>query len=36
MNEQEVTDKQTFLQVDISLVIYTLQTISVFGTLNDS
>ena len=34
MNEQEVTHKQTFLQVDISLVIYAPQTISVFAILN--
>ena len=34
MNEQKIADKQTFLQVDISLTIYATPTISVFGLLN--
>ena len=35
MNEQQITDKQTFLHVDISLVIYAFQTMSVFGLINN-
>ena len=36
MSEQQIDDKQTLLQVDISLGIYTLQTISMFVLQNDA
>ena len=34
MNEQKIADKQTILQVDMSLAVYCLQTISMFVLLN--
>ena len=34
MNEQKIADNQTIPQVDMSLAVYCLQTISVFVLLN--